>query len=251
MSPSLRTDGARSGSCNSLAGSPGRRNRLPCTDITRLLARRLGFGRLRYYSAIRLPEGHLPSLLIRLVEHTRAGMTGVSCSEQEPQGLTGCFDDIMCSASGRAVVGQHDRLIRATARLERWSGSSKQSSPAGWVFSHNLPCRGERCCLPACTRPGQDPTDTKFRSSCRSPPGGYSRSIHPHYLSVYASTSHFEDVASITASRLLIDTLQHSIRSLWLRATPAGIAPACHQTISSPHVHGFVMPVSSTRYALK
>jgi hypothetical protein len=108
------------------------------------------------------------------------------------------------------------------------------------VFSHSLPCRGERCCLPACTRLGQDPTDTKFRSSCRSPPRGYSRSIHPHYLSVYASTSHFEDVASITASRRLIDSLQHSIRSLWLRATPAGIAPACRQIISSPHVHAML-----------
>ena len=109
------------------------------------------------------------------------------------------------------------------------------------VFSHSLPCRGERCGLPACTRLGQDPTGTKFRSSCRSPPRGYPRSIHPHYLSVYASTSHFEDVASITASRRLIDSLQHSIRSLWLRATPAGITPACHQTISSPHVHGYVI----------
>ena len=108
------------------------------------------------------------------------------------------------------------------------------------VFSHSLPYRGERYCLPACTRLGQDPTDTKFRSSCRSPPRGYPRSIHPHYLSVYASTSHFEDVASITASRRLIDSLQHSIRSLWLRATPTGVTPACHQTISSPHVHCIV-----------
>ena len=107
-------------------------------------------------------------------------------------------------------------------------------------FSHCLPKRSEKCCLPACTRLGQDPTGTKFRSSCRSPPRGYPRAIHPHYLSVYASTRHFEDVASITASRLLIDSLQHSIRSLWLRATPAGIAPACHQTISSPHVHFIV-----------
>ena len=39
------------------------------------------------------------------------------------------------------------------------------------------------------------------------------------------------------------DTLQHSIRSLWLRATPAEIAPACHQTIASPHVL-FIMTTS-------
>jgi hypothetical protein len=101
--------------------------------------------------------------------------------------------------------------------------------------------RGERYCLPACTDLGQDPTDTKFRSSCRSPPRGHSRSIHPHYLSGHASTNHFEGVARITASRFLIDSLQPSILGLWLRATPAGIAPACRQTISSPHVHRFVM----------
>ena len=81
----------------------------------------------------------------------------------------------------------------------------------------------------------------KFRRSCRSPPRGDPRSIHPHDLSVYASTSHFGDVASITASCRLIDSLQHSRRRLWLRATPAGITPECHQTISSPHVDGFVM----------
>ena len=37
---------------------------------------------------------------------------------------------------------------------------------------------------------------------------------------------------------LLPDTLQHSILSLWLRATQVGIAPTCFQTISSTHVHG-------------
>src|SRR6056297_211586 len=40
---------------------------------------------------------------------------------------------------------------------------------------------------------------------------------------------------------LLRVTLQHSIRSLRLTATPTGSPPACHQTISSPHVHGFDM----------
>lgn len=109
------------------------------------------------------------------------------------------------------------------------------------VFSHSLPYRDERYCLPACTRLGQDPTDTKFRSSCRSPPRGHSRSIHPHYLSEYASTNHFESVARITASRILIDSLQPSILGLWLRATHAGVTPACHQNISSPHVHCIVM----------
>ena len=115
------------------------------------------------------------------------------------------------------------------------------------VFSHSLPYRDEKYCLPACTRLGQDPTDTKFRSSCRSPPRGHSRSIHPHYLSGHASTNHFEGVASITASRLLIVSLQPSILGLWLRATHAGVTPACHQNISSPHVHRIVRPVSIRR----
>lgn len=52
--------------------------RLPCTDITRLHSIRLVAGLQRYYAAIRLPEGHLPSSLIRLVGHTRSFMTGVS-----------------------------------------------------------------------------------------------------------------------------------------------------------------------------
>jgi hypothetical protein len=109
------------------------------------------------------------------------------------------------------------------------------------VFSHSLPYRGKRYCLPTCTRLGQDPTVTKFRSSCRSPPRGLSRSIHPHYLSGHASTNHFEGVARITASRILIDSLQPSILGLWLRATHAGVTPACQQNISSPHVQRFVM----------
>ena len=67
-----------------------------------------------------------------------------------------------------------------------------------------------------------------------TPQGRYPRSIHPHYLSVYASTQDFDVVAA------LIPTLQHSIQGLWLGATLAGFPPACHQTISSPHVHGFV-----------
>ena len=53
-------------------------DRLPCTDITRLRSIRLVAGLQRYYAAIRLPEGHLPSSLIRLVGHTRSIMTGAS-----------------------------------------------------------------------------------------------------------------------------------------------------------------------------
>jgi hypothetical protein len=80
-----------------------------------------------------------------------------------------------------------------------------------------------------------DPRDTKFRRSCRSSPRGHSWSIHPHHCSWHASTNHFESVPSITASRTLIDSLQHSILGVWLRTSYAGFSPACHQAISSPH----------------
>jgi hypothetical protein len=39
---------------------------------------------------------------------------------------------------------------------------------------------------------------------------------------------------------ILIDALQHSIPGLRLTATRAGIPPACHQNISSPHVQFIV-----------
>jgi hypothetical protein len=42
---------------------------------------------------------------------------------------------------------------------------------------------------------------------------------------------------------LLLDTLQHSIPSLGLRATQMGVAPTCFQTISSTQVHGFVIGI--------
>jgi len=36
--------------------------------------------------------------------------------------------------------------------------------------------------------------------------------------------------------------LQHSIQGAWLALTLAGVSPASHQTISSPHVQRFVIP---------
>ena len=114
--PSLSTGGAWSGSRNGLAGNPGWRICLPCTDITRLRSIRLEAGLHRHYAAIRLPESHLPSSLIRLVGHTRSSMTGVSWVEQERQGLTGCLDEIMYSASGRATPGLLSQLAVNAAR---------------------------------------------------------------------------------------------------------------------------------------
>jgi hypothetical protein len=69
---------------------------------------------------------------------------------------------------------------------------------------------------------------------------GHSRSIHPHYLSRYASKYDF--------GKRLIRILQPSILGLWLKAIHAGVSPACHQTISSPHVQPFVLrPIGLNR----
>ena len=70
----------------------------------------------------------------------------------------------------------------------------------------------------------------------------YTRSVHPHYLSVYASTADF--------SCGLIRQLQHSILGPWLAFTQAGITPASHQTISSPHVHAVVIRRREYNYNL-
>ena len=99
-------------------GAPVGEIRLPCSDITRLRSIRLVAGLHRYYAAIRLPERHLPSSLIRLVGHSRLSMTGVSCCEQGRQGLTGCFDDMMYSASGRATSAN---ALYASCNPRHWA----------------------------------------------------------------------------------------------------------------------------------
>jgi hypothetical protein len=58
--------------------------------------------------------------------------------------------------------------------------------------------------------------------------------FHPRYLFLPQNREHR------ASTWLLPDTLQHSILSLWLRATQVEIAPTCFQTISSTHVHDFV-----------
>ena len=67
-----------------------------------------------------------------------------------------------------------------------------------------------------------------FGAQYHSRLGRPSQSIHPHYLSAYASTSE------------LPHTLQCSILGPWLAVTQTGFAPVRLQTISSPHVHHMV-----------
>ena len=120
---------------------------------------------------------------------------------QELLGLTGCLDDVVCSANGSRTPGLSSQLAySATSRI---------------AFQH----------AQALGRFQQLPS---FRSSISFRAGQPVPTFHPHYLSVYASTLNF--------GLHLIATLQHSILSLWLRVTQAGSSPARLQTISSPHV---------------
>ena len=73
-----------------------------------------------------------------------------------------------------------------------------------------------------------------------TPARTHSRTNHPHDLSGYASKYVF-------GSRL-IRILQPLILNLRLRATYAGSAPACHQTISSPHVRMALLRVLRHRF---
>ena len=122
--------------------------------MTRLHSIRLEAGLQRYYAAIRLPEGHLPSSLIRLVGHTRSIMTGVSCFEQEPQGLTGCFDDIMYSASGRATPGLLSQLAKSRREIlpsnmhTPWAGSNRYKISELMSFTAERPLPVDSPSLP-------------------------------------------------------------------------------------------------------
>ena len=81
-----------------------------------------------------------------------------SSDDQEPQGLTGCFDNMMVSAGGRLRISSHRSPI-ARCKVLPW-GMHKP-----WAGFNRY----------------------KIRSSCRSSPQGHPRSIHPHYLSAQTS----------------------------------------------------------------
>ncbi len=136
-------------------------------------------------------------------------MTGVPWFEQERQGLTGCLDDMMYSASGRATPGLLSQLARTRREIlpssvnKPWAGSNSYKISELMSFIAERPLPVDSPSLPFCVR---------FNVTLRR--------RRQHY-----------------GFTLFIDTLQHSIRSLRLTATPAGVTPACHQTISSPHVH--------------
>ena len=138
-----------------------------------------------------------------------------SWDDQEPQGLTGCLDDMMCSASGRATPGLLSQLANTRREVlpssmhKPWAESNRYKISELMSFTAERPLPVGSPSLPFCVR---------------------------FNVPLQRRRQHY-------GFTLLIDTLQHSIRSLWLRATPTGSPPACQQTISSPHVHRFVRPL--------
>ena len=121
---------------------------------------------------------------------------------QELQGLTGCLDDTMCSASGRATLGLFSQLAHTAARSiafrrEQTLGRIQQVQHFGAHAVHRR-----------VATPGR-----------------------------FTLTTFLCTLQDTTSSKALIRILQHSIRGVRLTLTPAGFPPASHQTISSPHVH--------------
>ena len=109
-------------------------------------------------------SGHLPSLSLRLVRHTRipSDWSSARSARTELQGLTGCLADIMCSANGPTTPGLRP-LLADNASV--------------------------RCCFQRGRALEQDPEVTKISGLTPFTAGAASpQSIHPHYLSVYAST---------------------------------------------------------------
>ena len=154
MDPSLSTDGVRSGSRIGLAAFPAPillgfissgwrpdfNGTIRPSDSLNVICRPRSPGshsdscvhlseseqRERLMSTSRwAPSGQGLSALVRIVGHTRSIMTSVSCFEQEPQGLTGCLDDMIYSASGRATPGLLSQL--AVSRREILPSSVEQT----------------------------------------------------------------------------------------------------------------------------
>ena len=121
----------------------------------------------------------------------------------------------MCSASGRATPGLLSQLAKSRREIlpsnmhTPWAGSNRYKISELMSFTAERPLPVDSPSLPFCVR---------------------------FNVPLQRRRQHY-------GFTLLIDTLQHSILGLWLRATHAGSASACHQTISSPHVH---LTVSST-----
>ena len=104
-------------------------------------------------------------------------------SVQEPLGLTGCLDDVVCSANGSSTPGLRSSLAyNATNDV---------------AFQHEQTL-GRFQQLPS------------FRSSISFRAGQPVPTFHPHYLSVYASTLNFGWSPYINAATLDTEPLARS-----------------------------------------
>ena len=135
-----------------------------------------------------------------------------SRSDQELQGLTGCPVDSVCNANGPPTPGLRLRLAVGAAddvafRYEQALGRIRQVQNFG---ANSIQRRGV--------------THDRF------------------ILTTFLCT-----LQTATSDTVLIRSLQHSILGVWLALTQAGVPPASLQTISSPHVHSFVIVPSGYR----
>ena len=104
------------------------------------------------------------------------------------------------SSSFQLVLHTHSRTDWMSARRKNCRGSLVALNTS-WltrkglrlrVFDQSSPRRFGRYCLRACTNLGQDPIVTRFRSSIPFRVRQPVDTFLPRYLSVYASTGHFE-----------------------------------------------------------
>lgn len=138
-----------------------------------------------------------PSSLIRLVGHTRTSMMGVSLVIQEPQGLTGCLDDIVCSASGRATPGLLSQLARTRREMlpssvnKPWAGSNRYKISELMSFTAERPLPVDSPSLPFWVR---------FKIRLRLMPythpatldTGRAANAYPRGISPRLSSNHFQ-----------------------------------------------------------
>ena len=123
----------------------------------------------------------------------------MSWFSQEHLGLTGCLEDVVCSASGSSTPG----LSMSLAKMRRRVLPSGMHRP--WAVSNR---------------------NHVFGAQSRSGPGSQPIPFTLTTFRVYASTLNFD--------LRLISTQQNSILGPWLAVTQAGFTPARLQTISSP-----------------
>jgi hypothetical protein len=161
----------------------------------------------------------LPPLPIQLVGHTRFTHDWSSCSIQEPQGLTGCLDDVMVNANGRATPGLHWQLADHAAsgvafRHAQTLGRIQQVQNFGALkpFTAQWPHWVHSSSLPFCVRfkirlrkqiPYTHPATLDTGRAANTYPGGIlPRSSSNHFQYARASDLLSDDISAGLASAI-------------------------------------------------